>query len=405
MERSETARYGYFCGIDVGKGSNYLVLLDNCRSDERHLAGPLAQSEPAIRQALAACSVFGETLVVVDQFASFGRLVVAVAQDMGIDVAHIPPRKFAKVAESYGEDKTDAKDAFIIADAARSQPRVLELVGRRSEAVAEIKVLTSCRDDIVRERSRCYNRLHDLINQACPALENVLTKEKLHNDLEIRLVAHYGGPAGFRRAGKARAAKWAGSLKYHRNDGPKKVEEIFSAISEQTVSLPGGAVVEEQIKRIAARVIELEAEERALNAKLSELSALLPEVAILKSYPGIGNVYGATIAAEIGDIARFPDGGHLASYGGLSPVKKESGSSVKSKKKRKGGNRRLKNAFIQSANKARQKDEWAKGYYEKKRAEGRGHGQALHALARRRVEVIYAMLATGTFYESRAAAE
>lgn len=54
---------------------------------------------------------------------------MAVGQDMDIDVAHLPPRAFHKAAELYGEDKSDAKDAYIIADVSRAMPRLIELVG------------------------------------------------------------------------------------------------------------------------------------------------------------------------------------------------------------------------------------------------------------------------------------
>ena len=52
---------------------------------------------------------------------------------------------------------------------------------------------------------------------------------------------------------------------------------------------------------------------------------------------------------EIGDIGRFRDSNHLASYAGVAPRKEESGTSVHKRRKRKGGNRRLKNALMQSS--------------------------------------------------------
>lgn len=404
MKRSEIAAYEVFCGIDVGKSSNYAVVLDRS-GDVPLIRRPVAQSEREIRSLLAEVSQIGRPLVTVDQYGAFGRLVVAVAKDAGIDVAHIPPRKFKQVAETYDEGKSDAKDAFIIADTSRSQPRNIELVADRSDALAEVRVLSVARDDAVRERTRLYNRLHDLIGQACPTLEAVFTKQKLHNELELMLIARYGGPVGFRRAGKSRASRWAGSLKYHRNTGPAKVEEVFDAIESQAVAMPAAEAIERQARKIASRILELEAEESDINAEIERASAALPEVAILQSVPGIGKVYGAVIASEIADIGRFPSASHLASYGGVAPVREESGTSVRRSKKRKGGNRRLKNALVQSAYSAVMHDDGARRYYEKKRAEGRGHKQALRALARRRVDLIYALLANGTFYDPSTPAE
>lgn len=400
MEKAQVKDYEVFVGIDVGKSSNYVVAL--ARDDEDPLVSrEVPQDEAAIRDALDEASSHGRTLVTVDQCGAFGRLTVAVAKDMGLDVAHIPPRKFKQAADTYGEDKDDLLDAYIIADTACSTPRLIDLVGDRPEVLAQIKILTSARDDCVAERTRCYNRLHDLIHQVCPPLEAVFEKKKLHNELEIRLLRQYGGPQGFRKTGKTRCSKWAGNLKYQCTRGPEKVEEVFEALSRQTVTLPAAEVIEQQIKKLAKRVIELNEEEEGYNAQLEALSENIPEVGILRTIPGVGRVYGATIAAEIGDIMRFKDSAHLATYAGLSPVRKKSGSSLDQKKKRKGGNRRLKNAIVQSSNKTREQEDWAEEYYQRKRREGKKHKQALIALARRRVDVIYAMLSNGTYYEPR----
>ena len=397
MERAEMD-YDVYVGVDVGKTKHHAVALDGA-TGERLLSRPFDQDEASIRELLEEASGHGKVLVTVDQFGNIGRLVVAVAKDMGIDVAHITPKDFKNIAETYKEGKSDAKDAFIIADVSLSTPRLIRTVGTRDDAVAEIKVLNSRRVDIVKERTRYYNRLHDLLLQVSPPLEQLFEGDSLHSDLAIKIFERYGGPRGLKRAGKARVSKWAGSLKYQKTRGPKKVEEVFEALGTMTVELPATEVIEIQIKKLAKRILELDQEESELDAAIEERADAVPETAILKSVPGIGRVYGATIAAEIGDINRFPDANHLASYGGIAPVKEESGTSVKKNKKRKNGNRKLKNAFIESAQKAKRYDPRCKAYYDRKRAEGLQHKQALRALARRRVDLIYALLANGTFYE------
>ena len=57
--------------------------------------------------------------------------------------------------------------------------------------------------------------------------------------------------------------------------------------------------------------------------------------------------------------------------------------------------------MVQSSQAAAVHEERARKYYEKKRGEGKKHGQALMALARRRVDLVYAMLTNGTYYEPR----
>ena len=79
MRRSEIDAYEVFCGIDVGKTSNYAVVLDRF-GDAPLIRRSLAQDEAEIRSLLAEVSALGRPLVTVDQFGTFGRLVVAVAE-------------------------------------------------------------------------------------------------------------------------------------------------------------------------------------------------------------------------------------------------------------------------------------------------------------------------------------
>ncbi len=106
---------------------------------------------------------------------------------------------------------------------------------------------------------------------------------------------------------------------------PREGGEIFDAIAGQTVRLPAADAIERQIKRLAARVVALNVEIGDLEAEIEALSEQIPEVGVLRSIPGVGRVYGAVIAAEIGDISRFGDSAHLAAYAGLAPVRRKSG--------------------------------------------------------------------------------
>jgi transposase len=87
----------------------------------------------------------------------------------------------------------------------------------------------------------------------------------------------------------------------------------------------------------------------------------------------------------------FPTAGHLAAYAGLAPVTRRSGSSIKGEHPPKGGNKSLKRAMFLSAF-ASLSDPVSRAYYDKKRTEGKKHNAALICLARRRSDVIYAML-------------
>ncbi len=107
--------------------------------------------------------------------------------------------------------------------------------------------------------------------------------------------------------------------------------------------------------------------------------------------PGFGIRTAARVLLEIGDIAAFPTPGHLAAYAGLAPVTRRSGSSIHGEHPPKGGNKALKRAMFLAAF-ASLSNPPSRAYYDRKRAEGKKHNAALICLARRRSDVIYAML-------------
>jgi len=106
---------------------------------------------------------------------------------------------------------------------------------------------------------------------------------------------------------------------------------------------------------------------------------------------------------EVGDGSTFPTAGHLATYAGLAPASRSSGSSIRGEQPSRRGTKQLKRAFFLSAF-AALADPASRTYYEKKIAQGEHHTQALLCLARRRADVLFAMLRDGTFYEPQTSA-
>ncbi|WP_146064897.1 transposase, partial [Streptomyces sp. SM1] len=91
----------------------------------------------------------------------------------------------------------------------------------------------------------------------------------------------------------------------------------------------------------------------------------------------------------------------LASYAGLAPTTKQSGTSIHGEHAPRGGNRQLKRAMFLSAFACMNADPASRTYYDRQRARGKTHTQALLRLARQRISVLFAMLRDGTFYEPR----
>ena len=169
-----TVEYAVFCGLDVGKAEHHAV---------RAQPGRQAAARPAAAQrrgrAAHRCSPtlaeHGPVLVVVDQPASIGALPIAVARSLGIEVAYLPGLAMRRIADLHpGEGKTDARDAYVIADAARTMPHTLRRVGTDDETLAELAVLAGYDDDLAAEATRLTNRLRDALLHIHPALERLL---------------------------------------------------------------------------------------------------------------------------------------------------------------------------------------------------------------------------------------
>ncbi|MGC9667173.1 IS110 family transposase, partial [Planosporangium sp. 12N6] len=132
--------YGVYLGLDVGKGNHHAVAL--ARDGKRLHDAALPNTETGLRKLLDKLARHGTILAVVDQPASIGALPVAVARAGGHQVAYLPGLAMRRLADLHpGKAKTDARDAFVIADAARTLPHTLRRVDTGDETLAELEML------------------------------------------------------------------------------------------------------------------------------------------------------------------------------------------------------------------------------------------------------------------------
>lgn len=227
--------YAVYCGVDVGKSDHHACALD--RDGNRLYDRPLPNDQAALVEVLTRLAVHGRVLVVVDQPAAIGALVIAVARSLGIDVAYLPGLAMRRIADLYpGEGKTDARDAFVIADAARTMPHTLRRVGTEDETLAGLAVLAGYDDDLAAQSTRLTNRLHEALLHIHPALERLLGKHFDRGGV-LELLAVASTPAALRELGadamsqvmRPRSPRLAKTL-------PVK---ILAALDAQTVVVPG----------------------------------------------------------------------------------------------------------------------------------------------------------------------
>ena len=150
----------------------------------------------------------------------------------------------------------------------------------------------------------------------------------------------------------------------------------------------------EQISFIEKQVKETETEIAGIMEKLDSP---------ITTITGIGNVTGAAIISEIGDISKFDSPRKLVAFAGLDATVTQSGEfeaahNVMSKR----GSPYLRKAIFQAALVAAFKDPVLSAYYQKKRAEGKHHLTCIGAVARKKCNIIYAVVKNNQSYVPKA---
>ncbi|MFF9157647.1 IS110 family transposase [Streptomyces sp. NPDC014846] len=384
-----------YLGLDVGKGEHHGTVLTP--AGKKVFDKPMPNSESRLRELFEKLQIkYGNVLVVVDQPASMGALPLAVARDTGCRVAYLPGLTMRRIADLYpGESKTDARDAAIIADAARTMPHTLRDLAPDDETVAELNMLVGFDDDLAGEVTRIKNRLRGLLTQIHPSLERILGP-RLDHPAVLVLLERHGSPAQLRKAGRRRLVTLL------RPKAPRMAErlvaDIFDALDEQTVVVPGTEASALIVPSLAASLSAVLDQRKVLAARIEELLEAHPLSQVLTSMPGIGFRTAARILIDVGDGSGFATAGHLAAYAGLAPATRRSGSSIRSEQPSRRGNKQLKRAFYLAAFASLSQPD-SRAYYDRKRREGKHHVAAIICLARRRIDVLFAMLRDGTFYQ------
>jgi len=392
--------YDVYVGFDIGKFTHH-ALAQRAEDQKIILSKKLKQDEAEIRSVLEELGAIGRILVAVDQKSSIGQLVVSVTKAMGIDIGFLTPNDFYHFSKGYSEVKSDIKDAFVISDVAMRFTDRLSAITDAVEEKESLKAMCASRKALVEENTRDKNRLRSLLVQTHPALEATISRDDLDKAVYLRIFEHYGGFLGIRRAGRRRFEGFVAKQPYYKNKAAEVSERIFGTLAEQTVSMPGTKARESAIKQTATSIIARNTKITPLEDEIAALYQSFPESAILSSLPGVGPVWGPVLLSEIGDIDQYKDAGHLAAYGGVAPSRRQSGTTLDQANKKIKCNRRLKEALCQSGWSSVSRDEWSAWYYQKKRAEGKKHKQAILALARHRTDIIYAMLKNGSLYEPK----
>lgn len=259
-----------------------------------------------------------------------------------------------------------------------------------------MRILAAHRTDLVADKTRAINRLRATLLEYFPGLE--ASFEFATRKGALLLLTRYQTPAQLRRSGVVRVTTWL------RNEGCRNPEAIaqtaVDAANRQHTVVPGQDAAALVVARLAREVLRLKEEVEEVESQLDTRFRRHEWAEILLTVPGFGPLLAAEfIAATGGTLHYYESADRLAGIAGVAPVPRDSGRISGNLHRPKRYDRRLLRACYLAADVASRSHPESRAYYSRKRAEGKGHKQAILALARRRINVIWALLRDHSTYQ------
>ncbi len=261
----------------------------------------------------------------------------------GERVVDVPPKLSARArvfATGQGR-KTDATDAHSIALVGTRMAGLRPLVN--DEQLAVLRILVDRRRSLGEDHTRMVSQLHQLLLELIPG-------------------------------------------------GAKKSLSAAQAKALLATVRPRDAAGKAR-RRVAAELIaDLERVYQRAKQADKELKELVSSTGTtLMDLHGIGPSGAARLLVEVGDVTRFPDRGHFASWNGTAPIDASSGDQVRHRLSR-AGNRQINRVLHIMATVQLRNPTEGRAYFDRKKATGKTSMEAMRALKRRLSDVVYRQL-------------
>ncbi|HKO85966.1 MAG TPA: IS110 family transposase [Actinomycetota bacterium] len=386
-------------GIDIAKEFHWVAIVT--RDSGELLVSRRVDNDPdsidgLITQLQQITSEHGEVTAGIDLMGGVSSLLTAIFGDAGVRLVHVPGLVVnrARRATKGGEAKSDPRDAKAIADQLRLRDD-WRVITTEDEDSLDLRMVVGRRRELVVEQTRRLNRLRELLTSYFPGLERGLDVTNLG---DLILLTRHTTPDQIRRAGRRRIVEHLRRSRVGQRRAETLADKAINAAQAQHTVVPGQDRLAEFVREFATDAIAARRRITELDAQIAADLDRHPDAALIRSLPGMGATLTAEFLAQVGDLTRFPTPDALASAAGLAPVLQQSGK-MRYLRRSNAGSKTLKFIFYQSAFCALQHDPASKTFYARKRAEGKRHHQALIALARRRINVLHAMLRTRQPYQ------
>ena len=377
-----------YVGIDIAKLNHYASAID---SDGVVLIEPFEflNDNEGFYTLLSKLNSFelDDIIIGLESTAHYGNNLVSFLVTKGLHVCVINPIQTATLRKNnIRKTKTDKVDTLVIAKAVAlmDHPRFVTLY---NIALMQLKNLGRFRMKLVKQRSRTKIQLTAYLDQVFPELQYFF-KSGIHQKTVYAILKE--APSATRIA--SMHLTHLKNLLLSNSHGHFKKE---TALELRVLAQKSVGTADRSLSiQITQSIAQIELLDSQLDAVESEMKDIVTSLdSVIMTIPGIGPINGGMILGEIGDINRFSKPRKLLAFAGLDPSVYQSGNFIAKKTKMsKRGSSALRYALMNAAHNIVKYNQTFKEYYDSKRAEGRGHYNALGHCAGKLVRIIYKML-------------
>jgi len=322
--------------------------------------------------------------------------------ELGYTLYFLNPRQTDRFRDRHrmSRSKSDSFDAYVLADAVRTDAHLFNALSPLDEQSLRLRVLTRTREGLVSRKVAVQNEITTYLKRYFPvalelfggidnleAIDFLLqypTYDQARSVSKIRIASILSNKAGISKAIAQRHAQQA-------HDKLKDTQSVPAASVSRSYPL----AVKSLLRQLRSILEEMD----ALQDDIRDNYDKHPNKDLIASLPGVADTLGPVIAAELGtDISRYANIETLKAFGGSSPVTIQSGK-FRSVHFRRACNGHLRRALHLAAQGAIRKAQWARKLYDRLRAEGKSYGRALRSVADQLLEMLYVILARRTPYD------
>jgi len=378
------------CGIDIGKFRHEACIIDETG---RQLAKTLSftNTVDGVEKLLEYFNQNNQNnQIIVIGMEATGHYYLSLycfLFDQGYQVHAINPIQSDAIRNLFlRKTKNDAKDSFLIAETIR--------IGRFSstpladEDILSMRQLCRHRMDLVDYIADQKRKIIGVMDRVFPEYQHIFSD--MFGKTSTELLHKAVTPEELLAIDTSELCELLRKNSRGRF-GESKAEELRSAAKRSFGITIGTTAFSMQLRQLLEMIALLE---KQLVELEEEITGYLRKMdTYITTIPGIGDVLGAIILSEIGDVSRFKHPKNLVAFVGVDPSVKQSGEFVGTQNKMsKRGSPHLRRAVFLAANVAAFRDPVLSAYYQKKRAEGKHHFTALGAVSRKLICIIYAVL-------------